>query len=387
MCILLLCTAHPKYPLIVLSNRDEYLNRPTAPASFWPCPDSDVFAPRDLAREEHGTWIGISKTGRLAILVNFRESTRDDNISPISRGALVKGFLTARDIPTATWIEDAIFNAGPNGLFAVGGFSMICGTLRPLHRSAASPADTATGAVEEPRLESFGVLTNRSTSLNDGTAWLFGDAETHNPTLDGEGHATHNDALNELTSTVRAHTYGLSNSLYTHPWPKVHKGCTLLSGVVARDIMAVRERATAAPKTTDTTLDGDDVHALVDDLFAVLSVDELPRAAEPAQMFDALRHSIFIPVFSAVESTFGGSTSTTSPTTTTTVDAATSIAVPYTFVKGNYYGTRTQTVILVDNNGHVTYAEHTLHERDDGGHAEEIVKPSWTEFDIEGWNS
>ena len=31
MCIALLSTSHPLYPFIFLSNRDEFLNRPTAP--------------------------------------------------------------------------------------------------------------------------------------------------------------------------------------------------------------------------------------------------------------------------------------------------------------------------------------------------------------------
>jgi hypothetical protein len=74
-------TSHPHSPLILLSNRDEYLNRPTARADFWPAPNDDVLGPRDLAREQHGSWIGITRTGRLAVLLNYRETKPDGNVT------------------------------------------------------------------------------------------------------------------------------------------------------------------------------------------------------------------------------------------------------------------------------------------------------------------
>ncbi|KAK9467352.1 NRDE protein-domain-containing protein [Lipomyces arxii] len=347
MCILLICTSHPKYPLILLSNRDEYLNRSTAPADFWPSPDSDILGPQDLAREEHGTWIGLSRTGRLAVLVNFREPLAEEQISPFSRGILVKKFLQARDIDTADWIEQMIENAGPGGLFSVGGFSMICGSLRPKMNLKTIKPDVP---VDTERLMPFAVITNRSTSLVEGTSWLFQSNER-----------------SESEDIVARHTIGLSNSLYSEPWPKVFRGCKLLAATVASDIKSTTEHA-----------------KFIESLFDTLSTNEMPKSAfdslDPDLIFDSLRESIFIPVFAT-------SSSAESTPTPPPADEHGANGHSYQFVKGKYYGTRTQTVILVSNYGHVEYIERTLHNRDDLGHLTESKKTVAFEFDIEGWDS
>lgn len=84
MCLMVASTEHPRYPFVLLSNRDEYFGRPTALASFTEIrPGVQLIAPYDLARPEHGTWIGITTTGRFAVLLNYndtggsRECTRD----------------------------------------------------------------------------------------------------------------------------------------------------------------------------------------------------------------------------------------------------------------------------------------------------------------------
>ena len=90
MCLILLAIdTHPDYHLILAANRDEFLDRPTAPASFWD-DAPEVLAGRDL--KGGGTWLGITTTGRLAALTNYRDlrSLRPD--AP-SRGGLVSDFL------------------------------------------------------------------------------------------------------------------------------------------------------------------------------------------------------------------------------------------------------------------------------------------------------
>ena len=63
--------ASPACPLLIAANRDEFLDRPTAPLHRWTLPDgTSVVAGRDL--RDGGTWLGVSETGRVAMLTNVR---------------------------------------------------------------------------------------------------------------------------------------------------------------------------------------------------------------------------------------------------------------------------------------------------------------------------
>lgn len=90
MCLILVAwRVHPGFPLVVAANRDEFHDRPTAPAGFWP--DSpQVLAGRDLAAG--GTWLGITRDGRFAALTNFRDPAVHREDAP-SRGLLPASFL------------------------------------------------------------------------------------------------------------------------------------------------------------------------------------------------------------------------------------------------------------------------------------------------------
>ncbi len=96
MCLLLLSyKAHPNYKMIIAANRDEFYNRPTAPASFWK-EHPDLLAGKDL--KEGGTWLGITKRGEFAALTNYRNPANFIKDAP-SRGKLVLDFLTGGDSP------------------------------------------------------------------------------------------------------------------------------------------------------------------------------------------------------------------------------------------------------------------------------------------------
>lgn len=59
MCLVTLAfQSHPKYPLIVVANRDESYERPSAEAAFW-SDHPDLLAGRDL--EAGGTWFGVNR--------------------------------------------------------------------------------------------------------------------------------------------------------------------------------------------------------------------------------------------------------------------------------------------------------------------------------------
>src|SRR3989338_3304887 len=115
----------PGHNLVLISNRDEDLDRPTSPASTWPISSSsssssaslpflpsspssestsdqaEIFAGRDLV--SGGTWLGISRRTRrdpseyrVAAITNVRHASASVPESPVSRGELVRSFLESQ---------------------------------------------------------------------------------------------------------------------------------------------------------------------------------------------------------------------------------------------------------------------------------------------------
>ena len=102
MCIIFVAYHyHPDYRLIVAANRDEFYSRPTEPAHFWRDQPA-VLAGRDL--EQMGTWLGITTSGRLAALTNFR-NPNENKKNKQSRGHIVRDFLTGQKPPDEFLIE------------------------------------------------------------------------------------------------------------------------------------------------------------------------------------------------------------------------------------------------------------------------------------------
>lgn len=94
-------------PLVILSNRDEFLQRPTTSAHQWP--DLPIYAGRD--DQSGGTWLGIhqqplasskqfSQNGRWAAVLNFRDGVQAAP-DQRSRGELVTNFLSSDLSPLA----------------------------------------------------------------------------------------------------------------------------------------------------------------------------------------------------------------------------------------------------------------------------------------------
>ncbi len=83
-------------PLLLLSNRDEFYARAALPLHWWdtsvenPGTASTVLAGKDL--QAGGTWLGVSRNGRLAALTNVRSGAPQRTDTP-SRGELVAAFL------------------------------------------------------------------------------------------------------------------------------------------------------------------------------------------------------------------------------------------------------------------------------------------------------
>ena len=75
-------------PLCLISNRDEFYHRPSAVLHRWD--NSSIIAGQDL--QSGGTWLGVTASGRWAIVTNFRNG-RDKNQYSTSRGHLIQSFL------------------------------------------------------------------------------------------------------------------------------------------------------------------------------------------------------------------------------------------------------------------------------------------------------
>jgi uncharacterized protein with NRDE domain len=90
MCLLVFALrAHPRLPLIVAGNRDEFHARPTQAAHWWP-DKPDIVGGRDL--QAGGTWLAVTRNGRFAAVTNHRDAHRE-SAGLRSRGHLITGFL------------------------------------------------------------------------------------------------------------------------------------------------------------------------------------------------------------------------------------------------------------------------------------------------------
>ena len=102
MCLIAFAwNAHPDYRLIVGANRDEWHDRPAAPAAWW-ADFPQILAGRDL--KAGGTWMGMTRTGRFGAVTNFRDPS-DKSSTARSRGELVTAFLSGDATPSAFLLE------------------------------------------------------------------------------------------------------------------------------------------------------------------------------------------------------------------------------------------------------------------------------------------
>lgn len=97
MCLALIAVAaHPRLPLVIAANRDEFHERAAEPAHRWA---SGIIAGVD--RLGGGTWFGVAPTGRWALITNYREGVPRDPKAP-SRGELVTRALSEDGRPLVT---------------------------------------------------------------------------------------------------------------------------------------------------------------------------------------------------------------------------------------------------------------------------------------------
>lgn len=113
MCLIALAwRRHPRWPLIVVANRDELHARPSRALGPWP-ESPGVFGGRD--EQAGGAWLLYSTLGRFAAVTNVR-----DGAAPVagerSRGELVRAFAAGTQSAEA-FTRDLAAEAGRYGRF------------------------------------------------------------------------------------------------------------------------------------------------------------------------------------------------------------------------------------------------------------------------------
>lgn len=104
MCLIIFAyNVHPAYRLILAANRDEFYERPSAPADFWK-EVPQLLAGRDL--KEGGTWLGVNKNGKFAAVTNYRDPQAFRH-NALSRGKLVSRYLSA-SMSAASYAEKIV---------------------------------------------------------------------------------------------------------------------------------------------------------------------------------------------------------------------------------------------------------------------------------------
>ena len=115
MCLVLLAwRTQPRHPLVLVANRDEFHARPAAPLAWW-TDGAPLLAGRDL--EAGGTWLGLDRRGRLALVTNYRDPSLPKP-GGRTRGDLVPGFLRS-DQSAEQCVRDAARAAGDYAGFSL----------------------------------------------------------------------------------------------------------------------------------------------------------------------------------------------------------------------------------------------------------------------------
>lgn len=115
--------SHPEFPLIMISNRDEFYNRPSEEAGFRGT-DNQILCGKDLL--QGGTWTGVNKDGKMILLTNYRDpELHQDNRN--SRGEIPFHFLEQNE-PVEAFIDFLKSTASDYN-----GYNLIFGTSEKLY--------------------------------------------------------------------------------------------------------------------------------------------------------------------------------------------------------------------------------------------------------------
>jgi uncharacterized protein with NRDE domain len=238
MCLIALAYGVSKrFSMVIAANRDEALDRPTAPLAAWQSSAGHtIIGGRDL--QDGGTWMGFTPQGRFAMITNVRDPQAQPPAQAISRGRLALSWLESQhDAPG--WIAQ-------QDLQRYAGFNMILGDC------TAQPFFYLTTLANFQRFKPFAQVKYREFAMNK--------------------------VAYELPP---GQVYGLSNAALQTPWPKTIQ----LTQALAQAI----QRADAAEQTDDqalSTLQQDLLTALQDR--TPVPLEALPQTGVSLELEQAL---------------------------------------------------------------------------------------------------
>jgi uncharacterized protein with NRDE domain len=198
MCLALIARdAHHELALIIAANRDEFHDRASESARFWGQPEN-LLAGRDTVAG--GTWLGVARDGRFALVTNFHEPGVNRTDAP-SRGRLPLDFLANRT-PTKAYATKLATVAN-----SFNGFNLILGDrnealclsnrdTKPLRKIAPNGVHGLGNRLldsREPKLDTArgrfaGLLDLPADGLETALFELLADRTTHGPDDDSPDH-------------------------------------------------------------------------------------------------------------------------------------------------------------------------------------------------------
>ncbi|KAM3867910.1 transport and Golgi organization protein 2 homolog [Diretmus argenteus] len=238
------------YRLILAANRDEFYNRPSKAADFW-ATNGEILSGLDLEHgKEGGSWLGISKRGKLAAITNYMEKAMPD---AQGRGFLVSNYLMDKDLDSYSYLKKVSLEGN-----LYNGFNLITADFK----------------------------------AKEDIVCYYGNRGNPEPIR------------------LKPGIYSLSNSLLDTPWRKLQHGKRLFTSVVNNQTQSC---------------DG-----LVHELLNVLNNEELNTPDPTLESQGESYSKSMLQALSAV------------------------------CVRSPHYGTRTNTIILIDAAGNVTFIERTM---------------------------
>jgi len=224
MCLALFAFhTHPRFPVLIAANRDEFYERPTAAAGFWKEIPA-LLAGRDL--REGGTWMGVTRSRRFAAVTNYREP------SPLPPAPRPTGGIAAP--PGCAGVEQCSTNSplAPEGEGEA--------------RSSSPPPGERSGERDPRELretrKSRGLLVKEYLEGGDTPLGYLGRVSRTGEAFNGfnlvAGDLREMAYYSNREGGARAlgpGVYGLSNHLLDTPWPKVERSKAALFDMLSHD--------------------------------------------------------------------------------------------------------------------------------------------------------